>query len=189
MSYLVPEILKMDESTIKQYLEEKEELKHYEHVLNEIVRQRKHVLSESEEALLAEASEALSTGSQTFGMLNNADLKFPSIKNEDGEEVDLTHGRYVGFLESKDRRVREDAFNAMYDTYGQFKNTFASTLGGTVKAHNFDAKVHHYESARQAALDNNNIPEQVYDNLVEAVNERLPLLHRYAKLRKEVLGV
>ncbi|WP_096270279.1 oligoendopeptidase F [Paucisalibacillus globulus] len=189
MSYLVPEILKMDESTIKQYLEEKEELKHYEHVLNEIVRQRKHVLSESEEALLAEASEALSTGSQTFGMLNNADLKFPSIKNEDGEEVDLTHGRYVGFLESKDRRVREEAFNAMYDTYGQFKNTFASTLGGTVKAHNFDAKVHHYESARQAALDNNNIPEQVYDNLVEAVNERLPLLHRYAKLRKEVLGV
>ncbi|WP_042148974.1 oligoendopeptidase F [Paucisalibacillus sp. EB02] len=189
MSYLVPEILKMDEAIIKRYLDEKEELKHYEHVLNEIVRQRKHVLSETEEALLAEASEALSTGSQTFSMLNNADLKFPSIKNEDGEEVDLTHGRYVGFLESKERRVREEAFNAMYDTYGQFKNTFASTLGGTVKAHNFDAKAHHYESARQAALDNNNIPEQVYDNLVEAVNERLPLLHRYAKLRKEVLGV
>lgn len=135
------------------------------------------------------AKQALSTGSQTFGMLNNADLKFPSIKNEKGEEVDLTHGRYVGFLESKDRRVREDAFKAMYSTYGQFKNTFSSTLGGTVKAHNFDAKVHHYDSARQAALDNNNIPEQVYDNLVEAVNERLPLLHRYAKLRKEVLGV
>ncbi|WP_010093590.1 oligoendopeptidase F [Ornithinibacillus scapharcae] len=189
MSYLVPEILKMDEETVKRYLEEKEELKLYEHVLNEIIRQRKHVLSETEEALLAEASEVLSTGSQTFGMLNNADLKFPSITNEKGEEVDLTHGRYVGFLESKDRRVRQDAFKAMYETYGQFKNTFASTLGGTVKAHNFDAKVHHYESARQAALDNNNIPETVYDNLVEAVNERLPLLHRYAKLRKEVLGV
>lgn len=189
MSYLVPEILKMDESTVKRYLDEKEELKLYEHVLNEIIRQRKHVLSETEEALLAEASEVLSTGSQTFGMLNNADLKFPSITNEKGEEVDLTHGRYVGFLESKDRRVRQDAFKAMYETYGQFKNTFATTLGGTVKAHNFDAKVHHYESARQAALDNNNIPETVYDNLVEAVNERLPLLHRYAKLRKKVLGV
>ncbi len=189
MSYLVPEILKMEESTIKAFLEQKEELKLYEHVLNEIIRQRKHVLSETEEALLAEASEALSTGSQTFGMLNNADLKFPTIKNDKGEEVDLTHGRYVGFLESKDRRVREDAFKAMYQTYGQFKNTFASTLGGTVKTHNFNAKVHHYDSARQAALDNNNIPETVYDNLVEAVNERLPLLHRYAKLRKEVLGV
>ncbi|MEN2767632.1 oligoendopeptidase F [Ornithinibacillus xuwenensis] len=189
MSYLIPEILKMEEATIKSYLEEKEELKLYEHVLNEIIRQRSHVLSETEEALLAEASEALSTGSQTFGMLNNADLKFPSIKNDKGEEVDLTHGRYVGFLESKDRRVREDAFKAMYNTYGQFKNTFASTLGGTVKTHNFGAKAHHYDSARQAALDNNNIPEQVYDNLVEAVNERLPLLHRYAKLRKQVLGV
>lgn len=189
MSYLVPEILKMDEGTVKRYVDEKEELKLYGHVLNEIIRQRKHVLSETEEALLAEASEALSTGSQTFSMLNNADLKFPSITNEKGEEVDLTHGRYVGFLESKDRRVRQDAFKAMYETYGQFKNTFASTLGGTVKAHNFDAKVHHYDSARQAALDNNNIPEKVYDNLVEAVNERLPLLHRYAKLRKEVLGV
>ncbi|MFS0672012.1 oligoendopeptidase F [Ornithinibacillus sp. 179-J 7C1 HS] len=189
MSYLVPEILKMDEATIKGYLEEKEELKLYEHVLNEIIRQRKHVLSETEEALLAEASEALSTGSQTFSMLNNADLKFPTIKNENGEEVDLTHGRYVGFLESKDRRVRKEAFQAMYSTYGQFKNTFASTLGGTVKTHNFNAKVHHYDSARQAALDNNNIPETVYDNLVEAVNERLPLLHRYGRLRKEVLGV
>ncbi|GGA74083.1 oligoendopeptidase F [Ornithinibacillus halotolerans] len=189
MSYLVPEILKMEEGTIQSYLEEKEELKLYEHVLNEILRQRKHVLGEKEEVLLAEASEALSTGSQTFSMLNNADLKFPTIKNEDGEEVDLTHGRYVGFLESKDRRVRKDAFQAMYETYGQFKNTFASTLGGTVKTHNFSAKVRNYDSARQAALDNNNIPEEVYDNLVEAVNERLPLLHRYAKLRKEVLGV
>lgn len=189
MSFLVPEILKANEAEIKGFLAEKEELRLYEHVLNEILRQRKHVLSETEEALLAEASEALSTGSQTFSMLNNADLKFPSIKNEKGEEVDLTHGRYGTFLESKDRRVRKDAFEAMYTTYGQFKNTFASTLGGTVKAHNFDAKVHHYDSARQAALDSNNIPETVYDNLVEAVNERLPLLHRYAKLRKEVLGI
>lgn len=189
MSYLVPEILKMDEATIKAYLEEKEELKVYEHVLNEIIRQRKHVLGETEEALLAEASEALSTGSQTFGMLNNADLTFPTITNEKGEEVDLTHGRYVGFLESKDRRVRKEAFQAMYNTYGQFKNTFASTLSGTVKSHNFNAKVRHYDSARQAALDNNNIPETVYDNLVEAVNERLPLLHRYGKLRKQILGV
>src|SRR5690606_6004567 len=80
-------------------------------------------------------------------------------------------------------------FNAMYEAYGQFKNTFASTLGGTVKAHNFQAKVRNYSSAREQALNRNNIPETVYDNLVEAINERLPLLHRYAKLRKEVFGV
>ncbi|WP_156288888.1 oligoendopeptidase F [Oceanobacillus salinisoli] len=189
MSFIVPEILEMDEGKIESFIKEKEELKLYRKVLDEITRQRPHVLSEKEEALLAEASEALSTGSQTFGMLNNADLTFPAIKDENGEEVDLTHGRYSRFMESKDRRVRKDAFKAMYDTYGKFKNTFSSTLGGTVKTHNFSAKVRNYESARQSALDNNNIPEEVYDNLVEAVNEKLPLLHRYTELRKKVLGV
>ncbi|MBP2076583.1 oligoendopeptidase F [Oceanobacillus polygoni] len=187
MSYIVPEVLQMDEAKIKQFLEEKEELNFYKKVLDEINRGRPHTLSEKEEALLAEASEPLSSSSQTFSMLNNADLTFPSIVNEDGEEVDLTHGRYSTFLESKDRRVREDAFTKVYDTYGNFKNTFASTLSGNVKTHNFSAKVRNYETARQAALDTNNIPEQVYDNLVEAVNEKLPLLHRYTELRKKVL--
>ncbi|MFC4024457.1 oligoendopeptidase F [Oceanobacillus longus] len=189
MSYIVPEVLRMDEDKINSFLNEKEALQMYKKVLDEINRQRPHVLSEKEESLLAEASEPMGSSAQTFGMLNNADLTFPSIKNEDGEEVDLTHGRYSTFLESKDRRVRKDAFKAMYETYGKFKNTFASTLTGNVKAHNFDAKIRNYESARQSALDNNNIPEQVYDNLVEAVNEKLPLLHRYTELRKKVLGV
>ncbi|GAB3059854.1 oligoendopeptidase F [Virgibacillus ainsalahensis] len=189
MSYIVPEILAMDESKLKGFLEEKEELQLYKKTLDEITRQRPHVLSEKEEALLAEASDPLSNASQTFGMLNNADLTFPSIKNEDGEEEDVTHGRYLRFLESQDRRVRKDAFKAMYDTYGSYKNTFAATLSGNVKTQNFSAKIRNYDSARQAALDNNHIPEQVYDNLVDAVNEKLPLLHRYTELRKKVLGV
>ncbi|MCF3942080.1 oligoendopeptidase F [Oceanobacillus alkalisoli] len=189
MSYIVPEILAMDEGKLDEFLEEKEELKLYEKVLADIAKRRPHVLSEKEEALLAEAGEALGTGAQTFGMLNNADLTFPAIKNEDGEEVDVTHGRYSTFLESKDRRVRKDAFMAMYETYGKFKNTFSATLGGNIKKDNFYAKVRNYESARQAALSANHIPEEVYDNLVEAVNERLPLLHRYVELRKKVLGV
>ncbi|MFB4475730.1 M3 family oligoendopeptidase, partial [Oceanobacillus caeni] len=126
MSYVVPEILTMDEAKLESFLQEKKELQEYKKVLDEINRQRPHVLSEKEEVLLAEASEALSTGSQTFSMLNNADLPFPAIKDENGEEIDLTHGRYSRFMESKDRRVRKDAFKAMYDTYGQFKNTFAS---------------------------------------------------------------
>lgn len=187
MSYLVPEILTIDEATLDNYLKEKEELRLYEHTLKEITRQRDHILSEKEEVLLAEASEPISSSSQTFSMLNNADLTFPSIQDENDEEVDLTHGRYIGFLESANRRVREDAFKAMYQTYGKFQHTFASTLTGNVKKDNFIAKVRNYDSARQAALDNNNIPEQVYDNLVEVVNEKLPLLHRYAALRKKVL--
>lgn len=187
MSYVVPEILTMDEEKIDSFLEEKKELQLYKKVLDEITRQRPHVLSQKEEALLAEASDAMSNPSQTFGMLNNADLTFPQIRNEDGEEVDLTHGRYSTFMESKDRRVRKDAFQAMYDTYGKFRNTFASTLSGNVKTNNFSAKVRKYDSARQAALDNNNIPEAVYDNLVEAINEKLPLMHRYISLRKKAL--
>ncbi|WP_163537067.1 oligoendopeptidase F [Gracilibacillus sp. YIM 98692] len=187
MSFIVPEILKLDEETLKRYVEEHKDLRMYQHTLDEINRQRPHILSEKEEALLAEASDVTGNASQTFSMLNNADLSFPSVTNEKGEEVDLTHGRYINFLESKDQRVRHDAFKAMYDTFGSYKNTFASTLQGAVKKDNFYAKIRNYESARQAALNKNNIPEKVYDNLVEAINEGLPLLQRYVALRKKVL--
>ncbi len=189
LSYVTPEILSIEESKIKQYMAEHKELKLYAHALDEITRERPHILSESEEALLAQASEVLGSSSNTFGMLNNADLEFPSIKDENGEEVEITHGRYIRFLESSARRVREEAFKAVYETYGKFKNTFASTLSGTVKKDNFSARVRHYNSARHSALSTNNIPEEVYDNLVKTVNDNLHLLHRYIDLRKKVLGI
>ncbi|RDU35585.1 oligoendopeptidase F [Neobacillus piezotolerans] len=189
LAFIVPEILSIDEQKIKGFLEEKPELKLYEHALDEINLQRPHVLSAEQEALLAEAGEVMAASSTTFGMLNNADLEFPSIKDENGEEVEVTHGRYSRFLESSDPRVRHDAFKAVYDKYGKFKNTFASTLGGQVKKDNFNARVRNYKSARAAALAGNNIPESVYDNLVNTINDNLGLLHRYVKLRKKVLGV
>ncbi|UOQ46934.1 oligoendopeptidase F [Gracilibacillus caseinilyticus] len=189
MSFITPEILKLDETTLKAYLNEHEGLQLYRHTLDEINRQRPHVLSEKEEALLAEVSEVTDSPSQTFGMLNNADLTFPGVKDEQGNEVDLTHGRYINFLESKDQQVRHDAFKAMYDTYGGLKNTFASTLQGNVKKDNFYAKIRNYKSAREAALNQNNIPEKVYDNLIEAIHEGLPLLQRYVALRKKVLNL
>jgi oligoendopeptidase F len=188
-SYIIPEILTMDEAAIKSFLEEKEELRVYEHTLDEINRQRPHVLSAEQEALLAQASDVLGSSSNTFGMLNNADIEFPSIKDEDGEDVEVTHGRYIRFLESEDRKVREDAFKAVYSTYDKYKNTFASTLSGAVKKDNFYATVRNYDSARQAALSNNNIPEEVYDNLIKTVNDNLHLLHKYLDLRKKVLGL
>jgi oligoendopeptidase F len=189
LAFIVPEILSVDEDKIKSFLAEKEELKVYEHALNDINRERPHVLSAKEEALLAQAYEVMDSSSNTFGMLNNADLTFPTIKDENGEEVEITHGRYIRFLESSDPRVREEAFKAVYDTYGKFKNTFGSTLSGTVKKDNFNARIRNYKSAREAALSSNNIPETVYDNLVNTINENLPLLHRYVDLRKKALGV
>jgi oligoendopeptidase F len=189
LAFIVPEILTIDEKVIQGFLNEKDELKLYQHSLDEINLQRPHILSADQEALLAQAGEILNASSTTFGMLNNADLEFPSIQDENGEEVEITHGRYIRFLESEDQRVRRDAFKAVYETYGKFKNTFASTLSGTIKKDNFSARVRNYQSARHAALSNNNIPESVYDNLVETINNYLPLLHRYIKLRKKVLGV
>ncbi|XJZ28192.1 oligoendopeptidase F [Bacillota bacterium Lsc_1132] len=189
LAFIVPEILSIEESKLSGFLKENEELKLYEHALEEINLQRPHVLSAEAEALLAQASEIMNASSNTFGMLNNADLQFPSIKDENGNEVEVTHGRYTRFLESADRRVRHDAFKAVYDTYGQYRNTFASTLSGNVKKDNFNARVRKYDSARQAALAANNIPESVYDNLVNTVHNHLHLLHRYVKLRKKVLGV
>ncbi|RSD29416.1 oligoendopeptidase F [Mesobacillus subterraneus] len=189
LAFIVPEILAVEEEKIKGFLAEKEELKLYEHALEEINLQRPHVLSAEQEALLAEAGEVMSSPSNTFGMLNNADLEFPSIKDENGEEVEITHGRYIRFLESEDRRVREDAFKAVYKTYGSFKNTFSSTLSGNIKKDNFNARVRKYDSARHAALSANNIPESVYENLVNTVNDNLHLLHKYVKLRRKVLGL
>jgi oligoendopeptidase F len=189
LAFIVPEILSLEESKVASFLNENPKLKLYEQAIAEINLQRPHVLSAEQEALLAEAGEVMDASSNTFGMLNNADLEFPSIKDEQGKEVEITHGRYIRFLESEDERVRRDAFKAVYKTYGNFKNTFSSTLSGNVKKDNFNARIRNYESARHAALSANNIPESVYDNLVNTVNENLPLLQRYLKLRKQVLGL
>lgn len=188
-SYAEPEILALDASKLEGFLAESESLRLYKHALEQLNAQRPHILSADKEALLAGFSEVAEASSQTFGMLNNADMVFPSIKDENGNLVELTHGRYIQFLESSDRSVRQAAFEAMYETFASYKNTFASTLSGNVKKDNFYAKVRNYGSAREAALSGNSIPEAVYDNLVDTVNENLPLLHRYVKLRKEALGV
>lgn len=189
LAFIVPELLSVEEERLNSFLNEKEELKLYQHSLEEINRQRPHVLTAEQEALLAEASEVLDASGNTFSTLNNADLEFPCIKDENGVEIEVTHGRFSRFLESADQRVRHDAFKAVYDTYGKYRNTFASTLSGNVKKDNFYARVRNYKSARHAALSENNIPETVYDNLVSTINEHLPLLHRYVKLRKKVLGL
>ncbi|WP_338753573.1 oligoendopeptidase F [Bacillus sp. FJAT-52991] len=189
LSFATPELLAIDEEKLKTFVNSDERLQVYKQAIAEINLQRPHVLSAAEESLLAQASEVTSASSNTFGMLNNADLEFPTIKDEHGEEVQITHGRFIQFLESDDRRVREEAFKAVYKTYGEFRNTFASTLSSQVKKDNFYARVRHYNSARESALSNNHIPETVYDNLVSTINKNLHLLHRYIKLRKKVLGV
>ena len=188
-SFITPEILALDEATLNSYVESYEPLALYKQSLKEVNLGRPHVLSADKEELLAQMAEVSGASGSTFSALNNADLEFPKIKGEDGEEFQLTHGNYIMQLESDNREVREAAFKAVYKTYGQFKNTFASTLAGNVKAHNASAKIRNYNSARHAALSNNFIPEKVYDQLISTVHDYLPALHRYVELRKKVLGV
>lgn len=189
LAFLTPEILQIEEATIEGFLAENKELAVYNQELKEIMLGRPHVLPAEQEALLAQMSEVVGSSSQIFGTLNNADLVFPKVKDEDGNEVQLTHGNYIKFLESKNRDVRKAAFEAMYSVYGDFRNTFASTLAGNVKKDNVYARVRQYASAREAAMSNNFIPENVYDQLISTIHEHLPVLHRYIALRKKVLGV
>ncbi|NLB09040.1 MAG: oligoendopeptidase F, partial [Clostridiales bacterium] len=137
----------------------------------------------------AKAGEIFNNPSMSFTVLNDSDFRFPMIINEAGEEVELTHGRYGKFLESRDRRVRREAFQNLYQVYDQFQNTSASLLSGNINVHNFVAEVRNFPSARAAALFENAISEDVYDNLVTTVNRNLPLLHRYIALRKQALGL
>lgn len=188
-AFIAPEILALPEETIRRYLAETEGLELYRHHLDELLRRKAHTLSPAEERLLALSGELGEAPDNIFTMLNDADLRFPVIRDEQGREVELTKARYLRFLEGRDRRVRQDAFRALYETYGKHKNTLAAILAAQVKRNIFYARARKYPSARAAALDGENIPLEVYDNLIATVREHLPLLHRYVRLRRRALGL
>lgn len=188
-SFYEPEFMDLTQETYQAFLAEKPELAVYDHFFDKLFKAREHVLSQAEEELLAGAQEIFNGAEETFSILDNADIAFPIVTNDKGEEVELTHGNFISLMESKDRTVRQAAYEAMYSTYEQFQHTYAKTLQTNVKVQNYKARVHKYTSARQAAMSANFIPEAVYDTLLETVNKHLPLLHRYLKLRQEVLGL
>jgi len=188
-AWLEPAILQLTPAQLDQFLDENVTLRDYRHFLDTVRLQKGHVLSDSEEALLAGASDIFESSAKTFDVLNNADFEFPTVHDEQGNPVKLSQGVYGVLLESVDPAVRRDAFTALYRVYTQFRRTLASTLAGQVKVHNFDAQVHHYPDARTAALAANQIPTSVYDSLVSSVDDHLDLLHRYVALRKSVLAV
>jgi oligoendopeptidase F len=188
-SFLVPEILQIDEATIKQFISENDNLKRYEFDLQLINENRPHVLSADKEKMLTEAQDALSTPDNVYGMFSNADLEFEDAVDSEGNRHPLTQGTFIKCLESDDRVLRKSAFDNFYKQYGAYNNTLSATLAGEVKKNIFNARTHNFKTAREAALSRNHIPEQVYDNLVKTVHKYLPLLHRYTELRKELLGL
>lgn len=189
MSFFAPELLAADEEKILRFIDENPKLKLYRFALEDALREKKHVLSTAEENILAQLSEVTGATNDIFKMLNNADLTFGTVVDEDGDTVNLTHGNYITFMESHDRDLRKAAFTNMYEAYKAFINTIATTYNYNTKNDAVSARIRKYDSARQAALSSGNIPEEVYDNLIAVVNEYLPVLHRYIALRKKVLGV
>jgi oligoendopeptidase F len=187
LSFFTPELLEIPEATLRGFIEAEEGLKIYEHAFNEVLREKAHVLSKPEENLLAQMSEIAGATNDVFTMINNADIKFGSIIDEDGDEVEVTHGRYSGFMESHDRRVRREAFEHMYKAFGDLKNTLATTYNYNTKTDVITGRIRKYGSAREAALSGDNIPAEVYDNLIDTVNSRLDVLHRYVEVRRKLL--
>lgn len=188
-SFYEPEFMTMSTEQLDTFKAEESQLELYNHYFEKLLKNKEHVLSQREEELLAGAQEIFNGAEETFSILDNADLIFPIVKDDNGKEVEITHGNFISLMESKDRNVRKAAYEAMYSTYEQFQHTYAKTLQTNVKVQNYQARVHKYDSARQAAMSANFIPEAVYDTLLSSVNKHLPLLHRYLKLRQEVLGL
>ena len=188
-SFYEPEFMAITEKQYQNFLAEEPKLQPYKHFFDKLLQNKDHVLSQREEELLAGAGEIFGAASETFAILDNADIVFPFVKDEDGNEVQLSHGVYMRLVESKNREVRRGAYEALYSTYEQYQHTYAKTLQTNVKVQNYRAKVRNYKSAREAALAANFVPESVYDNLVSAVRKHLPLLHRYLALRSKILSI
>ncbi|HEY4390922.1 MAG TPA: oligoendopeptidase F [Paenibacillus sp.] len=188
LSFITPEILSLPETELDALIDNPV-LADYKFTLQEIKREKAHVLSKAEEALLAQVGNLSQAPQSIFGMINNADMKFPNIEDENGKEVPLTHGSYIQYLENPNRDVRRRAFKAVYETYAKQKNTIAATLSANVNKNMFYSRVRKYPSVLEMYLQGDNIPQEVYTNLIDTIHESLPLLHRYMNLRKKLLGV
>lgn len=186
-SFIEPEILALPQARQDQFVQDHPALHLYDHHLHDLSRNRPHIRSIEVEAVLAAASEITETPDTIFSMIDNADLKLPTITDEQGREVELTKGNYLVYIRSTDRRVRKEAFEGMHRTFLKQRHTIAATLSGQVKGALFHTRQRTFSSTRQRALFRNNIPLSVYDNLVSTVTESIPLLNRYLKLRKRCL--
>lgn len=188
-SFFEPELLAMDSAKLQEMVNGNEELKRYKRAVDNVLWEKEHILDARLEEVLAKTDEIASCPSDVFSVFNNADIKFPSIKDEEGKKITVTHGNFIHFMESPDRGVRKEAFEAVYHTYGSFKNTLAALFQGNVKASVFEAKMRGFSSSLEKALFFNHIPAEVYDKLIDAVHENLDTMYRYVALRKKVLGV
>ena len=189
VSFVEPEMMETNYETVLKYIEENDKLKEYKFYLEDIYRFKSHSLSQQEEDVYVRALNAFGNCSEAFSALNNSDIDLGNIKNEKGEDVKLTQSNYIVFMKSKDRNVRKNAFNAMYNYYKDRKNTLASTYVGEIKESSFMTNVKKYNSTLERSLFNDNIDVSVYKNLIDTVHKNMNLMYDYMGLRKKMLNL
>lgn len=187
-AFFDPELMEIPAETLAKFMEY-EPLKKYAHIIEDSTRLRDHVLDEKSEGILAKMGKITGTPSDTYDMFTNVELKLPEISGSDGKKVELTSGNFSVMRESGDRALREAAFEGMFGTYGKYINTIACMYAGSVKQDNFFAEIRGYKSAREASLAGSNVPEEVYDALIEAIHAAIPSMNKYLRLRKKALGL
>lgn len=188
-AYVTPELLSISDETMERFYKEQPEMELYRLCIDRVRRRKAHILSEAEERIMALTGEMTGSPDNIFSMFNDADLKFPDAVDKDGNTHQVTHGSYIPLMHSNDRELRKSAFQSLYGVYESFKNTSAAVLASQVKCLTFRARARKYDSSLQAALDGNEVPVEVYKQLIEAVHENMPYMYKYVKLRKKLLGV
>jgi len=188
-SFSNPEMMKVDYELIKNFYKEQPKLKDYEFTLEEIYRYKKHILSEQEEAILSSFTNLINNPEETYSSLTDSDMKFGFIKDENGENVELTESNYKIYIESKNRDVRKQAFEKLLNTYGSLKNTISKTFSGNIEALTKLAKLKKYPNSLEASLFNENIERKVYDNLIDTVSNNLDVCYKYFDLKKNALNL
>ncbi len=188
-SFFLPFLLSLEEDELKRYIAEEKKLDYFKEDLFDSFRYKAHVLSKEQEVVLSQLGEALSVPSHIYGMINNADIKFGYVTNDNGEKVPLTRGMYTKLIEDEDRTKRREAYKAYYEPYLQLKNSIASTLAGAIKNNVTLAKIRHYPSALEKSLFSDQVPREVYNNLIATTKKYIAPLHKYTQIRKEKLGL
>lgn len=187
-SFFMPFLLSLDESTLKSYINEVKELAYFEDSLFESYRYKKHVLSKEQEEILSKMGDALGSPRQTFGMINNADIRFGEVTTDSGEKVTLTRGMYSKLIEDKNREKRKEAFQAYYKPYMHLQHTIASTLSSAIKNTKTTSEIRQYPSTLERALFSDNVPKEVYENLIQTTKAHIQPLYDYMDIRKKSLG-
>lgn len=189
LSFAEPEILDIPDAVLHGFYERQPGLNHYRRFLNDILRKKAHILSDAEEKILAAAGDLAQSPDDIFGLLNDADMTYESVTDIEGNRLPVTHASFIPLMQNYDRNVRKDAFESLYKTYAEHKNTSAAILSAQMKQLNFFSRMRRYNSPLEAALDANNIAPQVYNNLIEAVHENMESMYKYVRLRKKLLKV